>query len=166
MKVLIWIGCFFCMAVVQMIFKDNGIILGGIPTAALFGLTWFVIQKLCKKWDNRKKRAVSDTHNDELDVDITNETHTEITPPKMCKKKVSTVLTKVTSFVLRYKKTFLILTIISSVLFIASLITYNKLDTLISKMRDHYYEAQTYIAEEMYFKSVVVCYPAHTAKAR
>lgn len=69
MKVLIWIVCFFCMAVVQMIVKDSGIILGGIPTALLFGLTWFVAQKLCKKWGNRKKDATADTHNGEPIVD-------------------------------------------------------------------------------------------------
>jgi hypothetical protein len=54
MKVLIWIVCFFCLAVVRLVAQYSGIILGGIPTALLFGLTWFIAQKLCKKWDQRK----------------------------------------------------------------------------------------------------------------
>lgn len=145
MKVLIWFVSFFCMAVIQMIIKDSGIILGGIPTALLFGLTWFVAQKLCKIWDNRKKEATADTHNDEPIVDVVSETDAETTPPKKLNKQVSTVPTKVCSFILRYRKVFLILTIISSVLFIASLITYNSLGTLMSKMADHYYETRVII---------------------
>lgn len=59
MKVLIWIGCFFSVAVIQMIVSDFGIILGGIPTALLFGAAWFVAKKLCDKWDmhNIEKKA-------------------------------------------------------------------------------------------------------------
>ena len=145
MKVLIWFVSFLCMAVIQMIIKDSGIILGGIPAALLFGLTWFVAQKLCKKWDNRKKEATADTHNNEPIVDIVSEIDTEIAPPKKFNKQVSTVPTQVCSFILRYRKVFLILTIISSVLFIASLIAYNSLGTLMSKMADHYYETRVNI---------------------
>lgn len=121
MKILIWFVSFFCMAVIQMIIKDSGIILGGIPTALLFGLTWLVAQKLCKRWDYRKKAATAVTHNDEPIVD------------------------KVSSFVLTYKKVFLILTVVSSVIFIASLITYNALGTQMSKMADHYSETKVII---------------------
>ena len=144
MKALIWFVSFFCMAVIQMIIKDSGIILGGIPTALLFGLTWFVAQKLCKKWDNRKKEATADTHKDEPIVEIVSETDAEITPPKKFKKDVPTVLTKVSSFFLKYRKVFLILTIISSVLFIATLITYNTLDTYRGNVLEHYRETSEF----------------------
>lgn len=55
MKVLIWIGCFFCSAIVQLIFRYSGIVLGGIPTALLFAATWFLATLLCKKWDAKKE---------------------------------------------------------------------------------------------------------------
>lgn len=51
MKALIWIGCFLGNAIIQTIIKDCGIILGGIPSALLFGATWFIATKLCNKWD-------------------------------------------------------------------------------------------------------------------
>lgn len=39
MKVLIWIVCAFCFGTITTIFKYNGVILGGIPTAFLFLIT-------------------------------------------------------------------------------------------------------------------------------
>lgn len=69
MKVLIWVVCFFCSAVTQVIIKEQGIILGGIPTALLFGATWFVAKKLCDLWDkheiNKKQNmSLCDESND------------------------------------------------------------------------------------------------------
>ena len=55
MKVLIWIGCFFAMVLIRVIFQYMGIILGGIPTMLLFGLAWWGASRLCKVWDDRKK---------------------------------------------------------------------------------------------------------------
>lgn len=51
MKVLIWFFCFFVFAVLQMLIKDAGIILGGIPTALLAGLTFWIARKLCEQLD-------------------------------------------------------------------------------------------------------------------
>ena len=50
MKVLIWIGCFLGLAIIRMIAQNCGIILGGLPTALLFGTAWFIGKKLCDKW--------------------------------------------------------------------------------------------------------------------
>ena len=36
--------------------KNAGIILGGIPSALMFGGMWWIASSLCKKWDGRKER--------------------------------------------------------------------------------------------------------------
>lgn len=51
MKILIWIGCFLGFTIIRMIAEDCGIILGGLPTALLFGATWYIANKSCEKWD-------------------------------------------------------------------------------------------------------------------
>ena len=55
MKVLIWICGILLYVIITLIFKYNGVILGGIPTAILFGITMWGIHTLCKKWDNHKQ---------------------------------------------------------------------------------------------------------------
>lgn len=55
MKVLIWIVCAFCFGTITTIFKYNGVIIGGIPTAFLFLITVGLAPLLCKKWDNHKQ---------------------------------------------------------------------------------------------------------------
>ena len=54
MKFLIWFSCFFVFAVVQMLIRDAGIILGGIPTALLAALTFWIAGKLCVRLDLRR----------------------------------------------------------------------------------------------------------------
>lgn len=54
MKVLIWFLCFFALALIQTIFRMNGILLGAIPTVILFSTTWWAARKLCTLWDARK----------------------------------------------------------------------------------------------------------------
>ena len=61
MKALIWFLCFFVLAVVQMLIKDAGIILGGIPAAILFALTWWSAKKLCNAWDKHKAKKAAET---------------------------------------------------------------------------------------------------------
>lgn len=51
MKVLVWIICCLVYGVVITVLNSNGIMLGGIPTAALFMLTWWVASTLCKRYD-------------------------------------------------------------------------------------------------------------------
>lgn len=51
MKVLIWFGCLFILAVVQTMIRKAGILLGGLPTGLLVGATCWVAGILCKKWD-------------------------------------------------------------------------------------------------------------------
>ena len=51
MKALIWFLCFLTVALIQMLVADAGIILGGIPTALLAALAFFVAKKLCFKLD-------------------------------------------------------------------------------------------------------------------
>lgn len=48
--------CFFVCAVIQVIIKNAGFILGGIPAALLFGLTYWAARSICKRWD--KHRAI------------------------------------------------------------------------------------------------------------
>ena len=54
MKALIWIGCIFSLSLCTVLIKNCGIILGGIPSALMFGGMWWLATKLCKKWDARK----------------------------------------------------------------------------------------------------------------
>ena len=62
MKVLIWIGCFFVNALITTILKESGIILGGIPTVILYGVTVVVAPFLCKKWDEHKGHKEPETN--------------------------------------------------------------------------------------------------------
>lgn len=54
MKVLIWIGCFFVNAVIQVVLKYMGITLGALPVMLLFGVSYWLARRLCQKWDARK----------------------------------------------------------------------------------------------------------------
>ncbi len=54
MKALIWIGCIFCLSLCMVLIKSCGIILGGIPSALMFGGMWWIATTLSKKWDSRK----------------------------------------------------------------------------------------------------------------
>lgn len=60
MKILIWIGCFLCFAILRVGYIHSGILLGAIPRALLamlgFCITWIIAKKLCDKWDQRKER--------------------------------------------------------------------------------------------------------------
>lgn len=53
MKVLIWIGCLFANALITTLFKENGIILGAIPTVLLYLGAVYLARTLCKLWDER-----------------------------------------------------------------------------------------------------------------
>ena len=65
MKALIWIGCIFCFSLFRVLIKDAGIILGGIPTALMFGGMWWLATTLCKKWDARKNNNENKGDNDD-----------------------------------------------------------------------------------------------------
>ena len=54
MKFLIWFGCFFVNALIQVMLKNVGITLGAIPVMLLFGASYWSARKLCQKWDERK----------------------------------------------------------------------------------------------------------------
>ena len=54
MKVLIWIGCVFAIAIVQTFFIMNGVRLGAIPMVLLFLAGTKSAKALCKKWDGRR----------------------------------------------------------------------------------------------------------------
>lgn len=54
MKVLIWIGCVFAMAMVQTFFTMNDVRLGAIPMVLLFLAGTKSAKALCKKWDGRR----------------------------------------------------------------------------------------------------------------
>ena len=59
MKALIWIGCIFTLSLCFVMIKNVGIILGGIPSALMFGGMWWIASFLCKKWDGRKERKMN-----------------------------------------------------------------------------------------------------------
>ena len=65
MKALIWIGCIFSLSLCTVLIKDCGIILGGIPSALMFGGMWWLASTLCKKWDARKKNNNNKGDNDD-----------------------------------------------------------------------------------------------------
>lgn len=77
-----------------------------------------------------------------------NEQEGESVPPskQINERKEPILLSKIRSFILTYKKTILILTIISLALFVASLITYTALDTYMSKLANHYNETKTILS--------------------
>ena len=60
MKVLIWVLCLFLNALITTIIKDNGVILGAIPTVILYGVTIWLARTLCKRWDERKTDKTPD----------------------------------------------------------------------------------------------------------
>lgn len=54
MNFLIWFGCFFMNALIQVLLKNMGITLGAIPVMLLFSASYWSARKLCQKWDERK----------------------------------------------------------------------------------------------------------------
>ena len=60
MKALIWIGCIFSLAICIALIKNCGVILGGIPSAVLFGGMYWLANTLCKKVDAKKNKNEGD----------------------------------------------------------------------------------------------------------
>ena len=54
MKALIWCACMLIPALPLTLAKDYGIIVGGIPTAILYGIGIWLANKLCNKLDLKK----------------------------------------------------------------------------------------------------------------
>lgn len=61
MKILIWFLCIFANAVITTIIKENGVILGAIPTVILYLATIGLARVLCKnkKWDKHKSNKAN-----------------------------------------------------------------------------------------------------------
>lgn len=55
MKVVIWIACIFLVSAITTALKANGIILGAIPTAAIYGGAVALAGFLCKLLDKKRK---------------------------------------------------------------------------------------------------------------
>lgn len=53
MKVLIWVLCLLGASVIQTVVRGMGIILGGLPTAALYLFTFWLAKTLSKSWENK-----------------------------------------------------------------------------------------------------------------
>ena len=64
MKALIWIGCIFSLGLILGLIRSSGYILGGLPSALLFGVTMFIASYACKQLDKRKG-ATGDEKQDE-----------------------------------------------------------------------------------------------------
>ena len=56
MKVLIWFLCILANATITTLINEAGIILGGIPTALMFGATLWLARTICRKWDDLQAR--------------------------------------------------------------------------------------------------------------
>ncbi len=55
MKILIWFLCILANASIITVLKQNGVILGAIPSVILFSLTMGCARTLCIKWEEHKK---------------------------------------------------------------------------------------------------------------
>lgn len=76
MKVLIWFLCIFNYSVITTIIKENGIILGAIPTVIFLGGTIWLARTLCKLWDKikeNKKIKKKETAKETQPIDAENE---------------------------------------------------------------------------------------------
>lgn len=60
MKVLIWVLCLFANAMITTIAKENGVILGAIPTVILYALAATLAQSLCGVWDKYKQKKMAE----------------------------------------------------------------------------------------------------------
>ncbi len=54
MKILIWFLCVFAYGIISAILKENGIMLGGIPTFLLLMLMFGIARTLGEKWEEHK----------------------------------------------------------------------------------------------------------------
>lgn len=61
MKVFIWIACLFVPSALAVLLKDAGILLGGIPTAILYGVALWAAKTLTKKWENKHEKLPAET---------------------------------------------------------------------------------------------------------
>lgn len=72
MVAFIWIACFFCLVMAQVLIKYQGVILGAIPTMLMYGFTIWLAHTLSDKWKKRKKSKnkpdESETAGDQLDI--------------------------------------------------------------------------------------------------
>lgn len=59
LKVLIRLGCYFVLALVTDQLRKHGITLGGLPTALLCWLTFYIAEKLCELYDYSALRKIA-----------------------------------------------------------------------------------------------------------
>lgn len=81
MKVLIWFLCLFANAMVTTLAKENGIILGAIPTVVLYALAATLAQVLCGAWDKHKQKKT-----DKQNIAIAEINDEEIPQIRFCRK--------------------------------------------------------------------------------
>ena len=55
MKAIIWIVCIVALSTCMVLIKNCGIILGGIPSALMFGGMLWLAKKLCSKLDEKRQ---------------------------------------------------------------------------------------------------------------
>ena len=89
MKILIWILCIFANAIVTTLLKEAGVLLGGNPTALLFGGTLWLARALCKKWDERKLSS-SSVQNLEFNCEVNGSADDDIKFCRKCGEKLIT----------------------------------------------------------------------------
>ena len=59
LKALIWLGCFWGYGLVTVLLRKHGISLGGLPTALLCLLTFYIAGKLCELYDYSTLRKIA-----------------------------------------------------------------------------------------------------------
>ena len=55
MKIIIWLAGIFVLSLIITIIRSSGFILGGLPSALLYGAMFGLCAYLCKLWDKHKK---------------------------------------------------------------------------------------------------------------
>ena len=55
MKILIWVLSILITSIISVLIKSTGITLGAIPTMILYTPLFFIVPKLCKKWDDTQR---------------------------------------------------------------------------------------------------------------
>ena len=94
MKALIWIGCKLGYSLIMTGLASGGIIMGALPTMALFGGTFFLARYLCKKYEEsqinkfRTARSEDDltAHSDMPQQETTPDKDTSTPPILYCRK--------------------------------------------------------------------------------
>ena len=97
MKFLIWFLCIFAYALIKTLIKETGVMLGGIPTVILVGVTILLARLLCEKWDEHKenKEAIKPANRYPKSIKATIQRPSAVNPPTPQTLQYNTVTDKI-----------------------------------------------------------------------